>query len=129
MAGKRVMILEDTPALRSILEDVVETAGHAVAYSGAGPDCLARILTEPPDLLFLDLVMGDVKGGDVYTALRRDPRTKALPIIICTVHRQQSVSRKLGKEAAYEDPNLQMLFKPFAVAQAVMLVRSMLGDA
>ncbi|MBI3300155.1 MAG: response regulator [Elusimicrobia bacterium] len=125
---KRVMILEDTPDLRTILIDVVESAGHEVAYAGADRDCLQRILAAPPDLIFLDLVMGDIKGGDIYAALRQDPRTKTLPIIVCTVHRQQSVSRKLGKESSDEDPNLQMLFKPFAIAQALMMLRSMLGD-
>lgn len=123
---KRVIILEDDPDLREVLEDVVATAGHQVLYSGADADALERVRKALPDLLFLDLRLGALRGEDVYAALRADARTKAMPIVICTVHREDSVSRKLG-EGKPADPNLHALFKPFHIEQALLLLKTVLG--
>lgn len=123
---KRVMILEDDADLREVLEDVVATAGHQVLYSGADADALERVRKAVPDLLFLDLRLGSIRGEDVYAALRADPRTKSLPVVICTVHRQDSVSRKLGAGRP-DDPNLHALYKPFHVEQALLLLKTVLG--
>ena len=125
---KRVMILEDDADLRDVLEDVVSTAGHEVLYSGSDADVLERVKAAVPDLVFLDLRLGGaLRGEDVYAALRADARTKNLPIVICTVHREQSVSRKLGDKKQPDDKNLHALYKPFHVEQALQLLKGILG--
>lgn len=124
---KRIMILEDDSGLRDVLEDVVSTAGHEVLYSGSDLDVLERVKKAVPDLVFLDLRLGALRGEDIYTALRADAKTKALPVVICTVHRQQSISRKLNTGAEPSDPNLYSLFKPFHIEQALLLLKGILG--
>lgn len=124
---KRVMILEDDAGLRDVLEDVVTTAGHEVLYSGSDADVIDRVKKAVPDLVFLDLRLGALRGEDIYAALRADAKTKAVPVVICTVHRQQSVSRKLNTGPDTSDPNLYSLFKPFHVEQALLLLKGILG--
>ncbi|MBI3299438.1 MAG: response regulator [Elusimicrobia bacterium] len=124
MGPKRVVILEDIASMRDILVEVVEAEGHQVAYAGAEPGCVERVLADPPDLLFLDLSLKARLGVDVYAVLRADPRTQDLPVIICTVQRSQTVARKLH---APEDARLRTLYQPFAIADAQSMMRALLA--
>lgn len=126
MATKRVIILDDVQAMRDMLGDVVETEGHRVTYSGADPKSVERVLAEPPDLLFLNLSLQARWGVDVYGALRADARTRALPIILVTVQRAHTVSQKIGSGSPVRDERLATLYQPFAIADAVQAMRSLL---
>ena len=120
------MVVEDNPSLREILVDVVESEGHQVIYAGSDPAAMWAAMGTGPDLVILDLVMGQLRGEEVYATMRKDPKTVKIPVIICTVHRENSVSRKLGQPLEPQDPLLQVLFKPFTMQHAVQMLRLLL---
>jgi DNA-binding response OmpR family regulator len=61
----------------------------------------------PADAVVLALAGAQIDRAPLYRALRDDPRTASIPLILCTGHRNATVSRKLGEKPPY------LVFKPF----------------
>jgi CheY-like chemotaxis protein len=78
------LVVDDDPAFRALVrrtliptvEDIVEAADGAAA--------LERLLVRPPDLLVLDLHIPPPDGYAVLAAVRADPRTAAVPVVVVT---------------------------------------------
>lgn len=68
-----------------MLRDVLTAEGHDVSLATHGADALAEARAFRPDVVLLDwLLPGGPQGGDVLRALRRDPATRAVPVIVLT---------------------------------------------
>ncbi len=80
----RILIGEDTAELAYLMRFSLESAGYAVEVTADGAACLARARETMPDLLVLDLMMPKMHGIAVLQALRADPATRDLPVLICT---------------------------------------------
>ena len=80
----RVLIAEDVKVLAMRLQRPLEQAGYAVEVVEDGDICVRRALENPPDLLLLDIMMPNKHGIQVLRELRADPRTKDLPVIVCS---------------------------------------------
>ncbi len=81
MAG-RILVVDDLSLNRTILKAKLTAAFFSVETASNGRDALDLIHTAPPDLLLLDYGLPDMTGIDICTALRADPRTRVLPIIL-----------------------------------------------
>lgn len=81
-AVPRILVADDDPAMVEILAIYLDHAGYAVLRAGGGAAAIAMARSERPDGLLLDLMMPEVSGFDVVDALRADPATAALPILI-----------------------------------------------
>jgi CheY-like chemotaxis protein len=67
------------------LRDVLGRDGHEVAYATDGRGALAQLSIRRPDVVLLDWVLGgDLQGGDVLLELRRNPATRAVPVVVLT---------------------------------------------
>ena len=80
----RVLIVEDEPNIRELLETVLGMAGHQVTAAADGQQGLDRALADPPDLAILDVLMPGINGLDLAKILRRDPRTAHTPLLVMT---------------------------------------------
>jgi signal transduction histidine kinase/CheY-like chemotaxis protein/HAMP domain-containing protein len=80
----RVLVVDDDPGAVERTAVPLEAAGHSVERAFGGREALASALAAPPDLILLDLLMPDLSGFEVVAALRSDPRTALVPIIIVT---------------------------------------------
>lgn len=92
---KRILIIEDEEDLSLMLKMYLEAKGYAVEEARNGVKGLKRIEEQLPDLVLLDLVMPVMDGWEVCRQLRRDKKTRELPIIFLTA----LSSRNLDKEA------------------------------
>ena len=91
-----------------MVRDLLESSGHEIGLAADGPSALASVGTRVPDLLILDLNMPGLSGYDVCRAVKRNPGTSRVPILMLTA--QSSVEHKLeGFEAGADD----YLPKPF----------------
>lgn len=79
-----ILIAEDEPSLRLVYGEALRDAGFDVRVVGTGDDCLRAVALELPSLLVLDLKMPGTTGAGVVSALRADPRTQTLPVLIVT---------------------------------------------
>src|SRR6266566_9510482 len=98
----RVLVVEDDEATRGALRALLDDAGYVCDEASDGERAVAAMRDAPFDLVVLDLGLPGMSGADVHRQLRRDPRTRFLPIVFLTAHSDRQV--KLAElEAGAED--------------------------
>jgi len=80
--GARVLVVDDSATIRAVLGKMLAQDGHAVLKAPDGPSAIELARSELPDLIFLDIVLPGMNGFAVLRALRRDPLTHAIPIVM-----------------------------------------------
>jgi PAS domain S-box-containing protein len=79
-----VLVVDDDPAAVTLLAAHLEASGYAAQRAFGGGEAIETTRHLLPDLILLDLLMPEVSGFDVVEALKRDPRTAQIPIIVVT---------------------------------------------
>ena len=80
----RVLVVDDEPANRNWLAKTLEPAGFTVVPAAGGREAIRLAKSTRPDFVLLDLMMPEVTGFDVVEALRADPSTRDVPIMVIT---------------------------------------------
>ncbi|MEK6813682.1 MAG: ATP-binding protein [Nitrospirota bacterium] len=80
--GGPVLIVEDDPAQRDILEHALRSDGLPLRVAVDGAEAIRMAIRERPSLITLDLAMPGVDGFAVYRALRENPATRDVPVIV-----------------------------------------------
>ncbi|MBF0187762.1 MAG: hybrid sensor histidine kinase/response regulator, partial [Magnetococcales bacterium] len=106
--SSRILIVDDDPINVDILEEMLEETNFIWASVSSGNDALERIPTFRPDLILLDIMMPGMDGYEVCRAVRSDPSSQFIKIILVTG--KGLISERLtGYEAGADD----YLVKPF----------------
>jgi two-component system alkaline phosphatase synthesis response regulator PhoP len=121
MATRTILVVDDEPGIVTIARDYLDRAGFRVISAGDGVSALRLARAERPSLLVLDLMLPGMDGLDVARALREDPATRALPIIMLTA-RVEETDRLIGLELGADD----YITKPFSPRELVARVRAVL---
>jgi CheY-like chemotaxis protein len=79
-----VLVVDDEPDVRDMLRRALETDGLAVLEAEHGRAALARIATQRPALILLDLTMPEMDGFEFLDVLRRSPEGRAIPVVVLT---------------------------------------------
>jgi putative two-component system response regulator len=116
-----VLVVEDDAANRALLAHLLTRSGYRSTAVADGLDGLEAARSLAPDLVLLDVELPGLNGFDVCRALRADPRTVALPVILVTGRTDVS-DVVTGLDAGADD----FLRKPFDQAELVARVRSVL---
>jgi twitching motility two-component system response regulator PilH len=90
MAVRTVLIVDDSPTERHVLNEMLVAAGFHVIASDNGGDAILKARTDRPDLILMDIVMPGLNGFQATRAISRDPETSAIPVIICTSKSQET---------------------------------------
>src|SRR5712691_10360247 len=83
----RVLFVEDDPAVAQMYRLKLELDGYQVEVAPDGELALQMARREPPDIIFLDIRLPKLGGLDVLEALRADPKTQKLPVVILSSSR------------------------------------------
>lgn len=121
MATRTILIVEDEPEIVEIVRDYLERAGFRVIFAHDGATGLRMARSERPGLMVLDLMLPEMDGLDVIRALRGDPTTSSLPVIMLTA-RVEEADRLIGLELGADD----YISKPFSPREVVARVRAVL---
>src|SRR5260370_22584225 len=89
-----ILIVDDSRFLRLANERALIRAGHQVITAGDGEEGLPLAREYTPDLIVLDMMLPKLTGTSVLKALRKDPQTAAIPVMVLT-SLPQSNERKL----------------------------------
>lgn len=81
-AGARMLVVDDSPTICAVLGKMLRQDGYAVLKATDGQTALATARSEQPALIFLDIVMPGMNGFAVLRALRHDPQTRHIPIVM-----------------------------------------------
>ena len=84
MMAQRVLVVEDEPENRLLLGVILSSEGYEVVEAEDGPAALAAARNDPPALVLLDVMMPGMNGYAVLEALRADPSTRSIPVIMLT---------------------------------------------
>lgn len=117
-----VLVIEDEEAIRQNLRDLLEAEGFDVAVCGNGSDGIAAARAVRPDLVLCDIMMPDVDGYDVLTALHSDPSTSLIPFVFLTALADKADVR-LGMTKGADD----FVTKPFTRDELLAAVRTRLS--
>jgi CheY-like chemotaxis protein len=120
----RIVIADDSAALRSVVRITVETEGWTVVEAATGDAALALIREEPPDLVLLDLDFGasGPDGLEVLRRVREDRATALVPVVVLTANERPDV-----REQAIAGGANEYLTKPFGPLDLIATMRGVLG--
>ena len=117
----RIFVVEDDRDIAALIQHYFVKAGWQPEVFHAGPDALSAARQQPPDCVVLDLMLPGMDGLEVCRALRGDPATASLPIIMLTARAEES-DRIVGLELGADD----YIAKPFSPNELVARVRALL---
>ena len=123
---RRILIIEDAPAIRMALEDDFRFEGYQVETAATGPEGLEKAVDLDLDIIILDLMLPELNGLEICKELRR--RDIGTPIIMLTA-KSQEFDKVLGLELGADD-YVTKPFSPFELQARVkaLLRRSDLSD-
>jgi DNA-binding response OmpR family regulator len=80
--GAWVLVVDDSATIRAVLGKMLSQDGHVVLKAPDGETAIEMARREKPDVIFLDIVMPGMNGFAVLRALRREPQTHDIPIVM-----------------------------------------------
>ncbi len=122
MAGEHILIVDDEPAIRSTLRDVLEDEGYRVSTVGGGADALRFFADELPEVTFLDIWMGRMDGLETLAEIKR-ARPEAVVVMI-SGHGTIETAVKATRLGAYD-----FVEKPLSLEKILITVSRALDHA
>jgi two-component system, OmpR family, catabolic regulation response regulator CreB len=114
----RILIVEDEPGIVDTLQYALRTDGFEPAWCATGEEALARIASDPPALVILDVGLPDASGFEIFKRIRA---TSEVPVVFLTA-RSDEIDRVVGLELGADD----YVAKPFSPRELVARVRGVL---
>ena len=118
---RRVLIIEDEKDLAELLAFNLEKDGFAATCVHDGKQGLERAVSDPPDLILLDLMLPGMLGTDICKELRKDLRTANIPIIMITA-KSDEIDRVVGFEVGADD----YIVKPFSMREVGLRIKAVM---
>jgi two-component system phosphate regulon response regulator PhoB len=117
----RILVVDDEPAIRQMLEFALTTHGFLCVNAADADTAQAAIAAQAPDLVLLDWMLPGVSGLDLARRLRRDAKTQRLPIILLTA-RGEETDKVAGLDVGADD----YVTKPFSTKELLARIRAVL---
>ena len=118
MGKTRVLVVDDEPMVREVLQRYLELEGYEVAVAEDGEAALTSFIQNRPDLVVLDLMLPRIDGLEVFRRMRADAPT---PVIMLTA-RGEETDRVVGLDLGADD----YVTKPFSPREVIARVRAVL---
>ncbi len=118
----RILVVEDDPQIARIVQIKLANNGFEVHVRGDGGAGLAAVRELQPDLVLLDVMMPVMDGYQVLRAIRSEPESSGLPVIMLTAKGQERDILAGFKEGATD-----YIVKPFSPAEVVARVQRFLS--
>jgi len=120
---ERLLVVDDSAAIRHLVSDCLKRQGFSVTTAVDGQDGLEKAIETKPELILTDYDMPRMTGFELVVALRRDERTRDIPLVMLTARdtkRDQAQMRAAGLSS--------YLVKPFGTDKCIALVERVLAE-
>jgi two-component system, OmpR family, phosphate regulon response regulator PhoB len=124
MTGPTILIVEDEAPLVTLLRYNLEREGFAVLDAQDGEEALAVAREQKPDLVLLDWMLPLMSGIELCRQLRRNPETRALPVVMLTARGEEG-DKLRGLDSGADD----YVTKPFSPSELIARIRAVLRRA
>lgn len=114
----KILVVDDSSDIRLLLSRTLRAGGYTVSEATDGDEVMAASLSYEPDMILLDVAMARVDGFKALAQLKKDPRTKQIPVIMVTAKGHPSdleTARSLGA--------LDYINKPWAHGEVELRVQ------
>ena len=109
MARETILVVEDDENIQQLVGYNLAKAGFHVLYADNGEQALSVIKREKPELIVLDLMLPGLSGFEVCKLVRKDPKTRNLPIVMLTAKSEEN-DMAMGLDLGADD----YITKPFS---------------
>jgi len=118
---KRILIVDDEKNFADMIKiNLEDTEEYEVQTENEGRRALAAAKAFKPDLIFLDIIMPDMDGGEVLSQLRDDPYTRDTPVVFLTAIVTEGESGSLGEGIS----GYPFLSKPVSLAKLIDTIQN-----
>jgi two-component system, OmpR family, phosphate regulon response regulator PhoB len=117
----RILVVEDEPDLRELLETALTSAGYESMAAGTGREGLRILREQQPDLVVLDLMLPDMDGTDICRVLRSEPAISRTAIFIVSAKNDL-----LDRIDAFQQGADDYLVKPFSFRELLLRIQALL---
>lgn len=121
--AKHILLVDDTVDLLRLMRIMLEEDQHQVSVLDSGKGVYEYARATPPDLIVLDMRLGEISGLTVLDQLKADPITATIPIVVYTASLLDAETAKAmiaADPAKYGDT--RVLNKPFALDELLAIV-------
>jgi signal transduction histidine kinase/DNA-binding response OmpR family regulator/HAMP domain-containing protein len=118
-AARRVLVIDDDPTVRDLMAQFLEREGFNVVTAASGVEGLARARESRPAAITLDVIMPDLDGWTVLAALKGDPATADIPVVVVTIIDEKQRGYALGAS--------EYMVKPVDRDRLTQALRSLCG--
>jgi CheY-like chemotaxis protein len=117
-----VLIIDDEIHIRRLISQMLELAGYQVLEAASGPEALRLIEETRPDVITCDIFMPGMTGFDVLEALKSEPVTAEIPVIMLTALGQEKDTNRAMELGAAD-----YVTKPFGTTKLAETIEQQLG--
>jgi phosphate regulon transcriptional regulator PhoB len=121
MQNKSILLIEDEKNIAELVKYNLEQEGFHVLHAAKGHSGLEAAQKNIPDLLILDLMLPGLSGLEICKAMKQDPKTRSIPIIMLTAKGTEA-DKVLGLELGADD----YMTKPFSPRELIARVKAVL---
>ena len=118
---KRILIVDDEPAIRDMVAFALRKAEYLPVHAGDGREAADAIAEKVPDLILLDWMLPGASGLELARRWRRDELTRDVPIIMLTARGEEN-DRVSGLESGIDD----YVVKPFSARELLARIKAVL---
>ncbi|MCK5707957.1 MAG: response regulator [Candidatus Aureabacteria bacterium] len=90
MSKKKILVVDDHGSLRYVLSFDLNKVGYEAIGAANAEEGLKKAATESPDLIIMDMMMPGIDGLEATRLLKRDEKTKNIPVIMLTARSEKS---------------------------------------
>lgn len=114
-----ILVVEDTPSEMKLISYYLQESGYSVISAVSAKEALTKVIDQKPDVIITDVVMPGMSGFELCRSLKKHPKTKQVPIIICT-----SKNQEIDRLWAMRQGADAYLTKPFTREELLQVVKS-----
>ncbi len=116
--GDKILIVDDEPDIVKLIQILLSKEGFNTICALNGPDALKLAQKENPDLITLDIMMEEMNGFEVLRALKEDPTTKGIPVVMLSIVADEYKCLRVGASS--------FLSKPIEPKKLISVINSLL---